>query len=173
MVAKVSFCLTFHAFSAHNWTSQPHGRAFIAVSLEIQSTYYWLSLKWLLPWLPVLHITSSLPNEVGAATLFILAAVFSQEKGLISLRPHPCSASLDLLLPAQLDRDALMNERGCGIVRAVLWGWEQSAHSGPLSRFCFGDEKATGYNICNVSSAKLAPFPMHLFANFKALALFI
>lgn len=49
MVAKVSFCITFHAFSAHNWSSQPHGRAFIAVSLEIQSAHYWLSLKWLLP----------------------------------------------------------------------------------------------------------------------------
>lgn len=60
--------------------------------------------------------------KLGRRVLFILAAVFSQEKVFISRFPHPCSASLDLLLPAQLDQDALVNERGCGIVRAVLWG---------------------------------------------------
>lgn len=74
--------------------------------------------------------------NLGQRTLFVLAA--PQEQVFISPRPNLCSASPDLLLPAQLDQDVFMNERGCCIVMALLRGGEQSSLSLLLSRSLFG-----------------------------------
>lgn len=82
--------------------------------------------------------------EWGRRALSILAAMFSQEQVFIALCPNPCSASPDLLLPAQLGQDVFMNERGCSIVRALLQGGRTKLSFSPtVPLFIWGMRKQT------------------------------